>query len=104
MTPTKVQLDQHNILHENFPNNCCLCKANDRVKELQIEIAELRAKIVKDYKSKRLSVEKMTYILDKEFCKQHPKAASLLTAMKWNNIPSIMNKLALAIYKVQEKE
>jgi len=38
MSPAKQGLDQHNLLHLHFPNDCCLCKAELRIKKLEIQL------------------------------------------------------------------
>ena len=67
MTPTKQSLSQHNLLHQHFPDNCCLCKkeqeisqlkdklqqANDTITNLTDSFSELKEK--KDYELEVLS-------------------------------------------------
>jgi hypothetical protein len=40
--PTKQGLDQHNILHQHFPNNCCLCRLEAENARYKAEIEELK--------------------------------------------------------------
>ena len=37
----KTGFDQHDLLHKYYPDNCCLCKAEQRIKELEKEISQL---------------------------------------------------------------
>jgi len=37
----KIGSDQHDMLHKAYPDNCCLCKAEQRIKELEKEISQL---------------------------------------------------------------
>jgi hypothetical protein len=42
MTPTKQHINQHDILHQHFPNDCCLCKKEQEIARLKKENEELR--------------------------------------------------------------
>ena len=37
----QLNIDQHQPLHVLYPNDCCLCKAEDRIKELEEKIKKL---------------------------------------------------------------
>jgi len=46
MTPTKIPTeDQHKIQHEKYPGNCCLCKAEAHIRELELELYETKNKL-----------------------------------------------------------
>lgn len=34
---------QHQLLHAQWPNDCCLCRSEQRVKDLEAEVKDLRA-------------------------------------------------------------
>lgn len=39
---TKIPgINQHIVLHELYPNDCCLCKAEVRIAELERKVREL---------------------------------------------------------------
>jgi hypothetical protein len=31
-------INQHDILHQHYPDDCCLCKAEARIRELEVEV------------------------------------------------------------------
>ena len=39
--PTKIAYDQHDLLHKNFPGDCCLCKAEDGIRRLEHKLFKL---------------------------------------------------------------
>lgn len=40
--PTKaLNINQHDVLHQHYPNDCCLCKAESKIKELENRVYEL---------------------------------------------------------------
>ena len=39
---TKAGMDQHNMLHRHWPNDCCLCRQESRIRELEAELAKCR--------------------------------------------------------------
>lgn len=40
--PAKQGLDQHNILHQHFPGDCCLCRTEQNILDLQRDNRILR--------------------------------------------------------------
>ena len=38
---TKIAYDQHDLLHKNFPGDCCLCKAEDEIRRLEHKLFKL---------------------------------------------------------------
>ncbi len=39
-TPTKIGVNQHDILHKHYPNDCCLCKAEARIRALERQLED----------------------------------------------------------------
>ena len=48
---TKQGYDQHHILHQHFPGDCCLCKAETKIHHLETELF-LAKKEIHELKSK----------------------------------------------------
>ena len=46
MSAKALTENQHLILHEYWPNNCCLCSKNDEIDALKQQIATLTALLV----------------------------------------------------------
>ncbi len=40
--PTKTEIDQHNMLHQHFPGDCCLCKKAVESTILENKLHDLR--------------------------------------------------------------
>lgn len=45
MATKQPTIDQHEILHVHYPNDCCLCRAEGKVKELEYKIQQLEEKL-----------------------------------------------------------
>ncbi len=43
-SPTKIGVNQHDILHQHYPTDCCLCKAEARIRELERQLEDMRDK------------------------------------------------------------
>jgi len=43
--PTKIGVNQHDILHQHFPNDCCLCRVEQELAEARMKIVELESKL-----------------------------------------------------------
>ena len=37
--------EQHNLLHQYWPSNCCICSAETRIRELEEKVKELEARL-----------------------------------------------------------
>lgn len=44
MTPTKAGINQHDILHQHYPGDCCLCKSETEILSLKAHIALLEGR------------------------------------------------------------
>ena len=55
MPPTKQSINQHNILHQHFPNDCCLCAKEKDISYLQDKITRRNKQIADlQYRNSRL--------------------------------------------------
>ncbi len=44
---TKIGYEQHNVLHQHFPNDCCLCRTESEIRQLKEENSKLNSVLSK---------------------------------------------------------
>ena len=45
MATKALNVNQHHILHELYPDDCCLCKSENKVEQLKAENAKLKDRV-----------------------------------------------------------
>ncbi len=45
MATKALNQHQHNMLHDYYPNNCCLCMAEERIRALKEELQCLKERV-----------------------------------------------------------
>uniref|UniRef100_A0A6M3LD01 Uncharacterized protein n=1 Tax=viral metagenome TaxID=1070528 RepID=A0A6M3LD01_9ZZZZ len=45
MATKALNVNQHHILHELYPDDCCLCKAENEIDQLKAENARLKDRV-----------------------------------------------------------
>jgi SOS response regulatory protein OraA/RecX len=53
----KIGTDQHLLLHQHYPNECCLCEREKRVQELEKALEQRECKVQRLHWKKALSAQ-----------------------------------------------